>query len=197
MKNSALSPDNFFKTACFFEGSLIVVAIFLGWLAGVDPFASLNFNEAGIAAGFLATLPLLIILLVMQQLTYAPLEKIKILLLETLGPHLQSRHWTDLLILASIAGFSEEVLFRGFLQPWIENAFNALTGLIVSNLIFALVHAVTPLYAVLALLIGLYLGNCLDYGAERNLLIPITIHSLYDFAAFLVIARNFRSHFAK
>jgi hypothetical protein len=32
----------------------------------------------------------------------------------------------------------------------------------------------------------------LDYGAERNLLTPIVIHSLYDFIAFIVILRNYR-----
>jgi membrane protease YdiL (CAAX protease family) len=130
----------------------------------------------------------------MQQLPYPPLQKIRSLLLETLGARLYRQHWTDLLILASIAGFSEELLFRGALQPWLENAWNPTTGLIASNLIFALVHAVTPLYAVLAMLMGLYLGTSLDYSGERNLLIPIVIHALYDFVAFFVILRNYRNN---
>jgi membrane protease YdiL (CAAX protease family) len=91
-----------------------------------------------------------------------------------------------------IAGFSEEVLFRGALQPWLENVTGITNGLLISNLIFALVHAVTPLYALLAMLMGLYLGMSLDYDTERNLLTPIVIHSLYDFIAFIVILRNYR-----
>jgi membrane protease YdiL (CAAX protease family) len=114
------------------------------------------------------------------------------LLLETLGARLQNRQWSDLLILAAIAGFSEEVLFRGFIQPWAEQLTDITTGLIISNLVFALLHAVTPLYAVLAFLMGIYLGLSLDYGEERNLMTPIIIHGVYDFVAFLAIVRSYR-----
>lgn len=192
MKKNIFEPNNFFKTACFFEGSLVIVALFLGWLTDIDPFANLYFSESSVAVGFLATLPLVIMLFAFQNLPYPPLQKIRSLLLDTLGPNLYRQHWTDLLILASIAGFSEEVLFRGFLQPWLENASNMMAGLLASNLVFALVHAVTPFYAVLAMLIGLYLGKFLDYETERNLLIPIVIHTVYDFVAFIVIMRNYR-----
>ncbi len=194
MKNHSLKTENFFRAACYFEGSLVIVAIGLGWIADVDPFASLTFTEAALANGLLATLPLLILFFVLQQLPYPAIQKIRSLLLETLGPRLYRQHWTDLLILASIAGFSEEILFRGVLQPWLENTWNMTMGLVASNLIFALVHAVTPLYALLAMLVGLYLGMCLDYGSERNLLVPMVTHSLYDFVAFAVILRNYRNN---
>ena len=193
MENHSFDPKNFFKTACYFESSLVIVALLLGWITGIDPFANLSFSEAALANGVLATLPLLVIFFAMQELPYPPIQKITQLLLETLGPCLYRRHWTDLLILASIAGFSEEVLFRGLLQPWLENSWDMMTGLIASNLIFALVHAITPLYALLAMLIGLYLGIFLDYGGERNLLTPIIIHTVYDFAAFIIILRDYRN----
>jgi membrane protease YdiL (CAAX protease family) len=141
----------------------------------------------------MATMPLLIIFFVMQQLPYAPLRQIRDLLQETLAASLQRRHWPDFLVLACIAGFSEEALFRGFLQPWLEHSWNMNAGLITSNLVFALVHAITPLYALLAFLIGLYLGIFLDYHGERNLLIPIVIHTLYDFVIFIVIVQNYRN----
>lgn len=194
MKNYSLDAENFFKTACYFEGSLVIVAIFLGWVADVDPFANLVFSEVALAQSLLATLPLLIIFFALQHLPYRPLQKIRSLLQDALGPRLYRRHWTDLLILASVAGISEELLFRGVLQPWLENSWNMTVGLVASNMIFALVHAVTPLYALLAMLIGLYLGLSLDYGGERNLLIPMIIHALYDFVAFIVILRDYRNH---
>jgi uncharacterized protein len=194
MKNHSPKTENFFKSACYFEGSLVIVAIGLGWIADVDPFTSLTFSETALAVGLLTTLPLLVIFFALQQLPYTPLQKIRSLLLQTLGPRLYRQHWTDLLILATIAGFSEEVLFRGVLQPWMENAWGLTAGLIASNLVFAAVHAVTPLYALLAMLVGLYLGICLDYGGERNLLIPMFIHALYDFVAFVVILRDYRSN---
>jgi membrane protease YdiL (CAAX protease family) len=55
-----------------------------------------------------------------------------------------------------------------------------------------LVHAVTPLYALMAALVGLYLGWTLDYGGDRNLLTPIIIHGLYDFLAFMALIRAYR-----
>ncbi len=95
--------------------------------------------------------------------------------------------------MASIAGLSEELLFRGVIQPWIENTWGATAGLIVSNILFGLVHAVTPLYAVLAFLVGIYMGLSLTYGGETNLLVPIIIHGFYDFLAFVVLMRIYRS----
>jgi len=172
---------------------LALLALALGWLADLDPFASLIFSETAFGIGILATLPLVVLFFAMQQLDYPPLKKIRDLLLETLGARLAYRHWTDLLILAFIAGFAEEALFRGFLQPWLENGWGADVGLFGSNLLFALVHAVTPLYAVLAMLMGLYMGSMLDYGGERNLLVPMVIHTVYDFVAFVVILRDYRN----
>lgn len=192
MQNSLASPNSFFRIACIFEAALTLLAIFIGWFLDIDPFASLGFEEQAILDGLLLTMPLLLLFFVMQELPFASVQKIRILLSETLGARLLHCHWTDLLILASIAGFSEEVLFRGTLQPWLENLVGMSSGLWMSNILFALVHAVTPLYAGLAMLMGLYLGMSLDYGPERNLLIPILIHALYDFIAFLVILRNYR-----
>lgn len=57
-------------------------------------------------------------------------------------------------------------------------------GLIGSSVLFGLVHAITPLYALLAMGVSIYLGLFLDYGGERNLLTPIVIHTAYDFLAF-------------
>lgn len=192
MPDTPSASQSFFRMACYFEAALTLVAIGVGWLTAIDPFADLKFNEQALANGLLLTLPLLLLFFAMQELPLQALEKIRQLLLETLGARLYLCHWTDLLILASIAGFSEEVLFRGALQPWLENVTGITNGLLISNAIFALVHAVTPLYAALAMLMGLYLGISLDYGAERNLLTPIVIHSLYDFIAFIVILRNYR-----
>ena len=60
-------------------------------------------------------------------------------------------------------------------------------------MIFGLVHAVTPLYAVLAAFVGIYLGLSLDYGGDRNLLTPVIIHGLYDFLAFVALMRVYRA----
>lgn len=192
MAKNQNNSAQFFKTACNFEGSLILVAAILGWLSGINPFAHLYFSEQGVLYGILGTVPLFLMFMALEQISTPPVQKIRSLLVDTLGPGLRSCHWTDVFLLAAIAGFSEELLFRGVIQPWIESAWGAVAGLLISNLLFGMVHAITPLYAFLAALVGVYLGLALDYGAERNLLTPIVIHGLYDFLAFMMIIRSFR-----
>ena len=193
MAKSLLKLDEFFKSACYFEASLILVAIFLGWVANIDPFEHIYFSETAIAYGVIGTLPLFLMFLGLEKLQGESVVKIMKLLLNTLGPGLHSYHWSDLLILAAIAGIAEELLFRGVIQPWIENSWGITTGLIASNIVFGLVHAVTPLYAVLAALVGIYLGLSLDYSGDRNLLIPVIIHGFYDFLAFVALMRVYRA----
>ncbi|MDG2364428.1 MAG: CPBP family intramembrane metalloprotease [Methylococcaceae bacterium] len=189
---SSINTENFFKQACIFEGSLIGLALVLGWLADINPFASLYFSETAFLHGIIATLPIFMIFLALYQLNIKSLTKIKTLLLDMLGPVLLRYHWTDLLILAAIAGISEEILFRGVIQPWMESSWGMLTGLIVSSILFGLAHAVTLLYFLLATLMSAYLGLLLDIDTSRNLLIPIVTHGFYDFLAFLVIAHSYR-----
>jgi len=193
MQKAPSEPDRFFRMACYFEGALTLVAVLVGWLTDIDPFAHLIFAESALASGILLTLPLLLLFFALQHLPIPAIENIRKLLFETLGTRLHRSHWTDLLILAAIAGFSEEVLFRGALQPWLENVSGPMLGLIVSNVIFAMAHAVTPLYAILAFVMGVYLGLSLDYGGERNLLVPVIIHAAYDFVAFIAILRSYRN----
>jgi len=186
-------PDDFFKKACSFEAALILVAIVLGWIANINPFENLHFSESAIAYGVAGTMPLFLLFMALEQIQIESTIKIRNVLLETLGPGLHRYHWTDLFILASIAGLSEELLFRGVIQPWLESSWGMRVGLIGSNIIFGLAHAVTPLYAVLAALVGVYLSLSMDYGGNRNLLLPIVIHSLYDFLAFITLMRAYRA----
>jgi hypothetical protein len=188
------NSTHFFRTACVFEASLIIVALLLGWIADIDPFALLYFSEPALGIGIVGTVPLLLLFLAMEYLPQKSLVDIKNLLLRTLAPSLQQRHWTDLLLLATIAGVSEELLFRGVIQPWITASWGFMAGLTISNLIFGLVHAVTPLYAVLVTVVGIYLSVSMDMGGgDSNLLIPVVIHSLYDFFAFIMLIRLYRA----
>ena len=193
MDKSFFKTDSFFNAACYFEASLAIVALVIGWLTDINPFQSLHFSESAIAYGIVGTLPLFLLFLAMEQWQHPSVTNIREFLLKTLGPGLNRYHWTDLLILAAIAGIAEELLFRGVLQPWIENHLGKTAALIGSNLLFGLAHAVTPLYALLAGLVGWYLAFSMDYSGERNLLTPIIIHGLYDFLAFVALMRVYRA----
>lgn len=197
MDKSPINQQNFFRVACYFEGSLLVIAFILGWFVDVNPFANLYFSEMAIFYGIVGTIPLFVFFMALYQIQIESFQEVKRALLETLAPNMVRLHWTDLFILAAIAGFTEEVLFRGTIQPWLESHWGITGGLIASNIVFGLVHAVTPMYAVLAALVGIFLGLSMDYGGERNLLTPIIIHGLYDFLAFLVIVQTYRNELIK
>lgn len=116
MENTQIKPENFFKTACYFEGSLILVAMFLGWIADIDPFAYIHFSEKAVIYGLFGTLPLFLIFLSMEHMAIPAVQEIRQILVKTLGSSMHRFNWADLFILAAIAGISEEILFRGVIS---------------------------------------------------------------------------------
>ena len=87
---------------------------------------------------------------------------------------------TDLCFISVLAGFAEELLFRGVIQ--------AEVGVVAASIIFGLVHCVTPAYAVVATIMGFYIG--IVYHLGQSLLIAVQLHCVYDFGA-LVYLRYF------
>lgn len=192
MNEPPIDLDNFFKTACYFESALILVAIAFGWLVDINPFEFIIFNEQAVINGIMGALPLCLIFIALNQLQMDSLKKTRRVLYQTLGSSLHRHHWADLFVLAAIAGISEEILFRGVIQFWMEGLWGMMAGILVSSIIFGLVHAVTALYFVMATAVSIYLGLYLDYDNSRNLLTPIIIHGLYDFFALVVILHSYR-----
>lgn len=189
-----MDSTHFFRTACLFEASLILLALVFAWISGINPLEQLYFSEMAIAVGLLGTVPLCLLFLSLEHFPQQSLSDIRELLLKTLAANLHTRSWTDLFLLAAIAGISEELLFRGVIQPWISASWGVLIGLWATNIIFGLVHAITPLYALLVTLVGLYLSYSMQaLSSEPNLLIPIIIHGLYDFLAFIALMRIYKN----
>jgi membrane protease YdiL (CAAX protease family) len=174
---------DFLAVAVLFEGSLIGVAGIIGWWFGIDPFGKLQWGWRGVVWGIAASGPMFGMFLLANRFPVGPLLRIKQFLHEALGPSLVVCRWYDLLLVAAVAGLGEELLFRGVLHP--------LTGLLWSNVLFGLAHFITPAYALLAGFMGAYLGGL--FQLSENLLGPIITHGLYDFLAFLVVARECRS----
>mmetsp|Transcript_11768 Transcript_11768/g.22013 ORF Transcript_11768/g.22013 Transcript_11768/m.22013 type:complete len:182 (+) Transcript_11768:814-1359(+) len=85
--------------------------------------------------------------------------------------------------LGTAAGLGEEMLFRGVLQFELSERLGDVVALGSSALVFGALHAVTPLYAILAGLASLYFGEL--YLQYHNLAVPIVCHGLYDVGALM------------
>jgi hypothetical protein len=99
---------------------------------------------------------------------------------EEIFPLVQRASLLELLAGAALAGFAEELLFRGLLQPRI--------GLIAASVVFGALHGPSrglwPL-AVWAGSAGLLLG--IVYEETANLAVPTIVHALYDAVALLYV----------
>lgn len=189
--NDTSDRSGFLNFAAFFEGGLLLAAFAIGWVVAIDPVADLHFEWMDVLWGVVFMLPMLALFLVTHRSSFAPIARMNRFLVDMIGPFLVHCRIIDLILLATLAGVCEEVVFRGFLQPWIGRL-GATVGLIGSNVLFALAHFVTPTYAIAAFLIGIYLALLLQIDDSPNLLVPIITHGVYDFIAFLIIRRTYR-----
>ena len=99
-------------------------------------------------------------------------------------PSWQAGPGTELALICVAAGVGEEMLCRGVigtLSHWLGPG----AGLIVAGAVFGLLHPITPAYAILAGLIGVYLGGI--WMVQGNLLSVMVAHALYDFLALWIV----------
>jgi hypothetical protein len=178
--------------AALFEGGLVVLALFLGWLFDVPPTDQLLWDDRNAALGGLAaTLPLVVAMFLIDRLPLGPFQRMQRIVKEFIVPLFVECSWIDLAGIALLAGIGEEALFRGFLQRWLEGPLGMWGALAVASVVFGLVHFVTPTYAVLATVLGFYLGGLMLYF-EGNLLAPMITHALYDFCALVYLVHEHR-----
>ncbi len=135
-------------------------------------------------------MPLVLALRWMLTTNNAALRRLTTLVEQELGPFLGSLSFVELGVLAAIAGLSEEVLFRGVLLPALGRELSAFGGLLASSVLFGLVHFASRTYAIVAGLMGLYLG--ILFLLSGGLVAPILSHALYDLTALVVVARRVR-----
>ena len=172
------------------EGGILLLAWFQGWLFGTPPFARAALTWQGLVAGVAGTVPLFLAMWWTGTSSWPPVARLREQVEEIVRDVFVHLSVTDIAVIAVLAGVAEEGLFRGVLQvafgAWITPG----VGLAIASAMFGMVHFVTPLYAVLAGLIGLWLGAM--FLVTGNLLGPIVAHALYDFIALTWLVREAR-----
>lgn len=133
------------------------------------------------AIGIIATLPLAGFLWWFSNTTlehFASFRKSQIKFFSEIGFEFTP---SRIALMAICAGITEELLFRGLLQSWIAGFAPMFAAIILSNVAFGMLHMRTVLYAIIAGLVGAYLGVL--FAATGNLIAPMAAHALYDAVA--------------
>ena len=189
--------------AALFEASLVFLAALLGWMMGQSPMKTLALNSHAILLGGIAVLPLLGLLVACERVPWRPVREVRRVLDDLIVPMFKNCTWLELAAISLLAGLGEELLFRGVFQAamveWTGDVLPhspaaAMVGnwiaLVGVAILFGLLHAVNAAYAVLATLMGMYLGWL--WLVTGNLAVPIAAHGVYDFLALAYILRGRR-----
>lgn len=159
---------------------LVVAGILLGlayvWqaLRPVHLLPWLTWSSRWLTAGLLAAvLPLLMIPLLELSMArrWVGLRDLRDNVESVLVPLFGNLGWFDIIMLAVLAGLSEEIFFRGIVQQEI--------GLLPASVAFGLLHTVSVSYVIWATAVGLYLGYLAD--VTHSLWPSIVAHMVIDF----------------
>jgi hypothetical protein len=201
MEGKPLPPAGFALTAAIFEGSLVFLAVGLGWLVDRSPLETLHWDFRAILISPLLVLPPLGLVRLCVWRPLGMFADILRVVDEMLVPLFRQCTAAEMAIISLLAGLGEELLFRGVFQAsiahWAEDYGGTALFLggtaadwfavAVAAVIFGLAHSINLPYAVLAGLVGLYLGWL--WMVSGSLLLPIATHALYDFLALLYLVK--------
>jgi membrane protease YdiL (CAAX protease family) len=175
--------------AVLVEGGLLVASSLLGWMLDQPPLRFFHWTFEAVGWGVGATVPLVALFFISFRRPFGPLKRIQRFSEEVIRPLMAPCSWIDLLGISTLAGLGEEMFFRGVLQTAFTRWFNVWIGVAVTSVSFGLLHAITLPYAVLATVMGAYLGLVWLY-ADKNLLVIVITHALYDFVVLLWLLRG-------
>ena len=170
------------------ESGLILLALLVGELVDASLLDRFDAGWEGLLAGILATIPLIVAGAWSMRTAVRPFPQVRRDVEQLVLPLFRGATWIDFALIALLAGLGEEALFRGLIQPGLARWLGIVPAILLTSLLFGAVHWVTPMYALLAGAIGVYLG--LFALVSGNLLVPIIIHALYDFIALAYLMKR-------
>lgn len=193
----SLEPGTLLRVGAAVEGGLILLAVGVGWLTGQPIWTKIHGSVEDALWGAILTGPLLAGLWLGVNYPWGPWRGLVRVLEEFVIPLFRRCRVWQLAAISLLAGVGEEMLFRGALQDGLAQWLGGSLGLgetaglwlavVLASGLFGLLHWVSPFYALLAGLIGAYLGWQRIHSG--NLLGPIVSHALYDFVALVYLTK--------
>ena len=87
----------------------------------------------------------------------------------------------------ALVGPAEELAFRGFVQRGFENSFGKTTGLVISSVLFGLLHGLNSEYSIIPVtVVSLFLGYIWQ-KTDGNTVVSAWVHGLYDALAIALV----------
>lgn len=138
--------------------------------------------------GLLAALPLMGLLVAFNKWPPRFFQRLKDSVDNQVLPLVAELSIAEFAILSLCAGVGEELLFRGLVQTWLEGWLPAsmpggatAVSVLIAGVIFGICHWINDQYAIMAAIVGIYLGVL--FVTTEHLLAPIVAHASYDFFA--------------
>jgi uncharacterized protein len=193
--SSAAAPRIGIINAVLAQSLLIPLALGLGKLLSLDLLTPIVWSREALAYGVVGAAPigLLGVLLDLPKWDWTTeiSNKSKQFIISLLGADGGGRSGIAFAIGISLAaGFGEELLFRAVLQGSLQTVTSVPIAVAISAAVFGALHAVTPMYAVIAGMIGVYFSFL--WTSTSNLAVPIVAHAVYDACAILFMCRKLR-----
>jgi len=182
-----MTRSQILKLAILCEGGAGVLALGVAWFFGQPFLGQLSLEPTLIVKGIVAAIPPLLGFLCLMRVNFAPFLRIREVLEREIRPLFSQSTMTDLCLISLLAGVGEELLFRGLVQGFLHEWVGPSLALFVASILFGAAHLITRTYALLATLIGLYLG-CLMVWCG-SLMVPVWTHAFYDFVALTYLMR--------
>jgi membrane protease YdiL (CAAX protease family) len=201
MNERLAQPSLITAIALAAEGGLVALALLIGSWWGHDPWVNLRWSSSALIAnliaiawGAVAAVPIIAGLIVVDRWPPRFLSPLKESVERDVIPLFAHAGLAEFTLISLAAGIGEELFFRGLLQQGLASELPAPWGvplaLVVGSLAFGVCHWLNREYALVATLIGFYLGLLLI--VTGSLLAPIVAHALYDLVAlwYLVIYKR-------
>ncbi len=169
-----------------FELGFGIIAIILSFFLNIPSLSRIHFSLKDVALSLLFVIPPLFLFWGLFKVNFIATNKIKKLLIE-IAKLFKDISTLGLGLISIAAGLGEELLFRAVIQGTLSENIGSLFGIIIASTLFGLCHIVTITYAIITTIMGFYLG--LLFLSFENLIVPILVHSVYDFIALHIIVK--------